>query len=269
MSQEKPNLGLDVETAEAGWISLYRAAGLGALIAVGFILLDIVLSFTGGDVPVGGMNAVDWYAHLQSSWFVGLRNLGLFNVINAILTIPLYLALYQTHRKGCPAYAALALILFLLGTAIYAANNRSLSMLTLSHQYAAATTEAQKSLLVSAGTVILAQAEDFTPGTFLGFFLSSCASLLMMAVMLRGKVFSKWIALAGLIGSGSLLFFTISATFVPAIFDLAMIFAMIGGLLMVAWNISMAVGMFRMGSSSNHRDRLDKPAHRIMPAEGM
>lgn len=251
MEREMINQDSGVEAAETNWHSLYRVAGVGALIAVGFVLLDIVLSFTGGDVAVGGLSATDWFAYFQSNWFLGLRNLGFFNVINLTLTIPLYLALYRLHRRAAPAYAALALILYLLGAAIYASNNRALSMLALSDQYAAAPSEAQKTLLVTAGTVILAQAEDFTPGTFLGFLLSSIASLAMMAVMLTGRIFNKWIALTGLIGTSFLLVFTISATFGPEINAFAMIFALVGGLLMLAWNSLIVMRLFRMRGAAS------------------
>jgi len=260
MLQENNHQNLDEETSETRWRGLYRVAGVGVLIAVAFMLLDIGLSFAGGDVEVGGISAVEWFAYIQNSWFLGLRNLGFFNVINTALTIPLYLALFWLHRKAAPAFAALALILFVFGAAVYTANNRALSMLELSDQYSAlpaalpASSQAdiQRGLLAAAGTVILAQAEDLTPGTFVGFFVINTASILMMVVILQGKVFRRWIALVGLAGSVFMQFFTIIATFIPTIFDLAMVFALLGGLLMMAWNISMAIGMFRMsGVPSN------------------
>jgi len=258
MSQEKYHQDLDVVIPDPGWRSLYRAAGAGAIIVVGFMLLDIGLSFAGEDVAIGGMTAVDWFAYFQTNWFLGLRNFGFFNVVNTTLTIPLFLALSWIHRKTAPAYAAMALILFLSGAVIYDANNRALSLLALSDQYAAlpaalpvaAETDAQRNLLAAAGTVILAQAEDFTPGTFLGFFFNNAATILMMLVILRGKIFRTWIALAGLVGSVCMLFFTISATFIHAIFALAMGVVILGGLLMIVWYLSTAVGMFRMAGSS-------------------
>jgi len=251
MLQENIPLIQSVETADDNWVHLYRAAGVGVLISVVFILIDIGLSFTGGDLPVGSSGAAAWFAHLQNNWFVGLRNLGIFNVINALFTLPLYLVLFQTHRKSTPASAALALSLWLVGVAVYIANNQALTMLSLSNQYAAAATGAEKSLLVTAGTVVLAQAEDFTPGTFLGLFLQNAGSIWMIAVMLQGKIFKPRLGLLGLVGMCSLLVFTISATFAPATFNLAMVFALFGGLLMLAWNIFMALNMFRLGRSQS------------------
>ncbi len=87
------------------------------------MLVDIGLSFGGGDVEVAGLSAEDWFALYHRSWFMGLRNLGFFSVISTTLSIPLYLALYRVHRKACPAFAALALVLFLYGAAIYNSYN--------------------------------------------------------------------------------------------------------------------------------------------------
>ena len=127
---------MDLDPTAAGWNSLYRVAAVCALLSVGFMLMDIGMSFTGGDVEVGGLGAVDWFAHFQDNWFLGLRNLGFFNVLNITLAIPLYLVLFHLHHKANPAYSALALILFVLGAAIYLSNNRALSMLVLNEQYA-------------------------------------------------------------------------------------------------------------------------------------
>jgi hypothetical protein len=255
-----------VEPSEPGWHSLYWAAGMGALMAVALLLLDIALSFAGGDAAAGSLSVVEWFALFQNNWFVGLRNLGLFNVINFMLTMPLYLALYQIHRKAAPAFAALAMMLFLFGAATYTANNRALSMLTLSSQYAAAASEAQQDVLVAAGTVLLAQAEDFTPGAFMGFFLSSAASIVMLSVMLASKIFPKWIALVGLTGSVFLLLFTVSVTFAPAVFETAMIFAMLGGLLMMAWNIAVALRMFRLGLGAAKQSAAEVEQGQFEPA---
>lgn len=241
MQQKTP-----IHSIEPVYSGLYRIAGAGLLIAVLFVMLDMAMSFTGGDVPTGTMTAVDWFDQFNQNAFLGLRNLGLFNVINITLTIPLYLALYLLHRRSAPVLAILALVLYLLGAAVYVSNNRALAMLSLSHQYAGAS-GAARDLIAAAGTAILAQAEDFTPGTFTGFFFSSVGSITMMAALLRGGVFGNGVSLVGLVGSGLLLIFTILVTFAPQTFDTAMLLAMIGGLLMLGWNVAMAVRMFRLG----------------------
>ncbi|MCG2821838.1 MAG: hypothetical protein L6371_08190, partial [Candidatus Atribacteria bacterium] len=100
---------------------------------------------------------------------------------------------------------------------------------------------------VAAGKAMLVQAEDLTAGTFMGFFFTEVASIVMGMVMLRSKIFSKLTAFAGILGFGFLLVFNILAAFVPTIFDVAMIFAMSGGLLSMAWFILIARRLFQLG----------------------
>jgi hypothetical protein len=138
------------------------------------------------------------------------------------------------------------LILSLVGTAIYLSNNAAFPMLALSTKYAAATTDAQRALLTAAGEAILARGEDFTPGALMGFLFSETASLVISFVMLRGGIFSRATAYAGLLGTFFLTIFTIWTTFIPGFFEVAMIFALIGGLLSLAWNILTARGLFQL-----------------------
>lgn len=235
-----------VQTPEDNSPGLYRLAGVGVLLSLGLVLLDIGLSFGGGDVPVGTLSAREWFAIYQHNWFVGLRNLGFFNVVSPLLTIPLYLALYRLHRRQAPVGAALALLVFVLGAAVYISNNRALAMLTLSREYAAAQTAAETDQLALVGTVMLAQAEDFTLGTLPGFVLLSAGSLGMLAVMLRGRVFGRRLALAGLAGSSGLLVFTVVVTLVPTVMGPSMLLALAGGLVMMGWDVAMAFAMFRL-----------------------
>ena len=246
-SVQAPNRAIDA-AADSGWGSLYRMGGLAALVAVLVSLLEIVISFAGGDAGAGGtLTAAGWFGLLQDNGFLGLRNLGLFNIIGMALAVPTYLALYGAHRRANRAQAALAAILLFMGAAIYIANNKALAMLALSGQYAAATTEAQRSLYAAAGQAMLAQAEDFAPGAFMGFLFPTLASILMGTVLLRGRVFGRWTAWAAILGPGFLLVFTICATLVPALFAAVMILALIGGLLSMAANILIALRLFQLG----------------------
>jgi hypothetical protein len=230
------------------WTSLYKLGGAAALLSVLVVLTDITLTFfPAGAEPPGTMTAIDWFQLFQDNWFFGLRNLGLLpNILNLSLSIPLFLALYYAHRHTNKAYAALALVLSLVGTAIYLSNNAAFPMLALSARYESATTDAQKALLSAAGEAILARGEDFTPGAFIGFFFSEIAMIVMALVMLRGGIFSKSTASAGLLGALFLTIFTIWTTFIPRFFEISMILALIGGLLSIAWNILTARKLFQL-----------------------
>lgn len=230
------------------WISLYKLGGIAALFSVLVVMTDIALTFfPAGAEPPGTMTAVDWFQLFQRNWFFGLRNLGLLpNILNLSLSIPIFLALYEAHRHTNKAYAMLAIVLSFLGTAIYLSNNAAFPMLTLSAKYSAATTDPQRTLFAAAGEAVLARGEDFTPGALIGFLLSEIAMVSISFVMLRGGVFSKATAYAGILGSLFLTIFTIWTTFIPRFFEISMLFALIGGLLSIAWNVLTARKLFRL-----------------------
>lgn len=252
MSQSSSNqVNSMAETRGSSWKSIYKIGGAAALLALIVALADIILTFlpTGADVP-GTLSAIDWFGLFQEKWFFGLRNLGLLpNIPTQFLLIPVFLALYTAHRRmdKVHAYAALAMVFAFVGTAIYLSNNAALPMLALSGKYAAAATEAEKTLLAAAGEAVLARGEDFAPGAFLGFLFGAVANIAISFVMLRGGVFGKIAAWAGIIGFFLMLVFTICATFIPATFNGAMILALLGGLSIVLWYVLIARRLFQLG----------------------
>jgi hypothetical protein len=241
---------MKIENQNTGWLSLYRMAGATALLAILVVLTDISLTFLpGGAEQPGTMTAVDWFALFRDNWFLGLRNLGLLpNILTLCLMIPVFLALYAVHRHIDQPYAALALILSLLGTAIYLSNNAAFPMWALSAKYAAAGTEAQRNLLAAAGEAILVRGEDFTPGSFTGFLFAEAATFVISFVMLRGGIFSRGTAYAGILGGGFLTVFTIWSTFIPVFFEAALIVAMIGGLASIVWYVLTARRLYQLGT---------------------
>jgi hypothetical protein len=223
--------GANVETTESKWESLYHLGGLAALSTVLVGLVEIGITFLpGGNTPY--TTVFDWFTLFQNNWFIGLRNLGLLNILFYALDIPIFFALYGAHRKTSQTLAALAMIVSFIGVAVFYATNRAFAMLDISNQYALATTEAH------------------TPGTFIAFFLSEVASLLISVVMLRDKLFSKANAYVGFLGFTCMLVFEVCASFVPALQGEAMILAMLGGILSLVWEILVALKLFHLGQTT-------------------
>lgn len=237
-----------IEAADSRWPGFYKVGGVAALLVVLVALLDVVLAMLSGEaVENSTVTVVEWYALFQNNPLSAFANLGLFNIIYQALAIPLYLALYHVHRRTYQAYAALALILFCIGTTVYFSTNTVFSLFGLSRQYAAAGTEVQRSVLIAAGQAALALGTDLTPGVFLGFFFIEAAGILMALVMLRGGFFSKLTAWAGILAMGTMLAFNTIAAFLPESFDLAMMLGMFGGLLSMAYYILLARRLFQLG----------------------
>jgi len=231
-------------TASA-WKALYIVGGLAALLTVADGLAEIAITF----VPGGGMSAapataVDWFSLYRSNPFLGMRNLGLLNIIFTILSIPVTYALYAAHRRTHQTFAGLSLLVALLGVAVFLAGNRAFPMLALSRQYAAAT-QAQRSVLAAAGEAMLAVGQSHTAGTFLAFFLSTAAGVAISIVMLRGKIFSKASAILGIVGFSLLLIYEFTSDFAPG-FPATSMFALSGGPLSLAWDLLVALGLFRL-----------------------
>jgi uncharacterized membrane protein len=119
-------------------------------------------------------------------------------------------------------------------------------MLELSDQYAHATTEAQRSMFAIAGQAMLSVGRSHSPGTFISFFLGEIAGVLMSVVMLRGRIFSKATALIGIIGFTLLSIFEVCTSFIPVFKEVAMIFAISGGLLNIMWLILLGRRLFQL-----------------------
>lgn len=235
----------NMELSESNRKTIYRIGGLAALLTVVVAFGEMVITFLpGGNSPVE--TVFDWFAQLQSNWFMGLRNLGLLNIVMFTFGIPMYFALFTAHRKEYKAIAALAMIFSFVSVAVFLATNRAFSMLELSGQYAQSTTEAQRSMFAAAGQAMLSVGRSHSPGTFISFFLGELAGILMSVVMLKGKIFSKTTALMGIIGFTLLSIFEVCTSFIPALQQIALIFAMVGGLLNIIWLILLGRRLFQL-----------------------
>ena len=238
----------NTKTIDSNLNSLCKLGGAAALLIVLTALIEILITFLPGGYTTSE-TVIDWFRLLQNNWFLGLRNLGLLNIIMTALGIPMYFALYAAHRKVNQDFAALAMILSYIGVAVFYATNRAFPMLDLSSHYAAATTQAQRTMIEAAGQVMLSVGQSHTPGTFLAFFLSEIAGILMSMMMLQGKVFSPATAYAGMAGFGLLLVFEILSSFMPSLHDAILVLAMGGGLASMVWYLLIARRLFQLGRS--------------------
>jgi hypothetical protein len=235
------------EATDLAWKGLYKVGGVAASVVVLLYLLDTAISFGGGDTRPGALAATEWFTLFATNGLLALRTLGFLNVVSVTVGSLLYVALFAAHRWTNAVYAGLALIVYLLGTAIYVSNNPAVPMAALSAEFGAATSENQRTLLAAAGEAILAGGEDFTPGGFIGLFLTEMGGLGMALIMLRAKVFSRAAASVGILGLGLLCIFTIWSTFIPVGYPVAMLLALVGGLSIIGWYILVAQRLFQLG----------------------
>lgn len=238
---------MDKKTVENDrWNRFFQLAAISALLIVVVGLTDTITSMISGETRENlSIDIVDWFIMLQTHRFAALGNLGFFNILTLSLGIPVYLALCRLHWTTDPGQAALALTLFVLGVGIYISSNTIFALMALSDQYATASAM-QRPVLEQAGQALLARGADLSAGTFMGFFFTQCAGLLMTFVVLRGGVFSKTLASLGLAGFTVMSIFFVMAAFVPAQFVTAMIISAPGGLLLIVYHILLARRLFQL-----------------------
>jgi len=159
-----------------------------------------------------------FFTLFQKSWLLGLLSMDLLYILNNMLLGLIYLALYLALKRHGESLMTIALMLGLLGIAAYFPSNTAFEMLSLSNQYAAAATETQRALFLSAGEAMLA---IYIGTAFNVYYVLNAAALLIFAVMmLRSDVFSKATGYAGLI-AGILMIIPSTAGTLGLIFALA------------------------------------------------
>jgi len=235
---------IDAETVESGWKGLCKVGGTTALIAVLVPLAEVAINYLPGLARASQqtVTVVDWFTLFQNHWFLGLRNLGLLNLVGAVLLAPMVFAIYSALRRDNEAYAALGTILFFVGIAVYLAGNRAFTMLSLSGQYASAATDAQRSLFIAAGQAMLAEGQSRA-----GILLIEFACLVISAVMLRSKVFSKATAYAGILGNVLLIVVEIILAFARRLPDAGIVIAGGGGLSIMTWYLLVGRRLLQLG----------------------
>lgn len=155
------------------WKTLYRFGAIAALVAALVFRRNIgteVSLFTG--VSAIPHSAAEWFSLLQTKPFVGMSFLAVFDLCNYFLEGLVFLALAAMFWQAGKSLVALGLASGLVGIGVNFATNISLSMFSLSQQFAAATSETQKTALLSAGQALLAINNPMTglPGT--GLYLT-------------------------------------------------------------------------------------------------
>ena len=229
-----------VETADSNWKSLYKISGGTALVFIAYSLVTMILLVAIGGQPA---SAQEGFAMLQENRLVGLLRLDVLTV----LVMPLYYlllgGLYTALRKTNAVYATIAAVLGFAGVTLFLATPSVFSWLTLSDKFAAATSEAQKTLLLAAGEAILASDMWHGTGALMGGILIQVATTLFSIVMLWSNVFGKATAYVGIVTHGLDLLHCLVGFFIPIG---GMILMAMAGPLYLVWFPLLARDFFRL-----------------------
>lgn len=244
----------NAEPSDTNWKSLIRIGGVSALIAGIFFRRNIAAEIALFSKYPSPITVADWFALLQNNRLLGLSYLNIFDIVNYVLVGLMFLALYAVLKRVNKSYMAIALTLGFLGIAAYFSSNTAFSMLSLSDQYAVATTEVQRNMLLASGQTMLAinRFSDLGshPGTggYLSLLFIAIAGLITSVVMLRSAVFNRATAYVGILASTFDLAYCITFAFVPMVDSelLAIIFIPAAGLFLVTWHIMVGWKLYHL-----------------------
>ena len=163
-------------------------------------------------------------------------------IIDQILFLLIILALYIKLRQNNQSFMLIALMFGLMGIITYLSSSVAFDMLSLSDKYAAATTEAEKTTLVTAGQTMII---TWTGTAYdIGYVLLGISFLITGLVMLRSTEFGKNASYVGII-TGIL-------SLVPAFFSLiGLLFAFMSLLPMEIFII--LIGLNLVGQDNQHQ----------------
>ena len=217
------------------WQTLHRFGGMAALAVLVLIPVQMVVFFL-WPLP---SSVIGWFTLFHDNALVGLLDMDLLLIVDYLLLIGVFSALWASLRRANESLMAIALILQLVATATYLASTVAFEMLTLSNQYATATTEVERSIFLAAGQAMLAtwQGTAFD----VSYILSALAILTVSAVMLRSHhLFSKTTGYAGL-SAGVL------ALVPPTAGTIGVVLSLVSLVPMVIWLVLIARRLLRSG----------------------
>lgn len=234
MSQLKQNQLTDAETADSRWHWLYKIAGAAALISLMIIPIQLIVFI----VSPPPSTAIGWFTLFQNNKLLGLLAFELLIIVSCALAIPMYLAFYAALRRVNESFMAIATVLGLVGIVAFFVARPAFEMLYLSDQYAAATTDAQRSLFLAAGEAMYAIFNG--TASHLGYVFAALAPLIISVVMLRSNIFSKATAYMGILANVIALGFYVPK--IGIIFGVISVFPFL-----MIWNILVARRFFQLG----------------------
>ena len=229
------NQATNAKITDAVWKGLYKIGGAATVTMLALIPIQIFIFVA---YPPPG-TAIEYFTLFQKNWFLGLLSLDLLYILNSVLLSIIYLALYLALKRISESLMAIALTLGLVGIAAYFPSNTAFEMLSLSNQYAAATTDAQRTIFLAAGQAMLA---IYTGTAFNVYYVMNAIALLIISVvMLRSNIFSRVTAYVGLLAGVLMIVPSTAGT-------IGLIFALVSLVPWALFSVLIARRLFQLGS---------------------
>ena len=175
---------------------LYKIAGLAAFIIVLIIPIQIVI-FSLFPPPENSIGFIELF---RNNWLLGLLSLDLLYYLNNALLAIFYLGLCVSMRKTDFTNMLVALVMGLIGIAIYYASSVGFEMLAISKQYYQTDSIEFQQQLISIGHGLILK---YKGTAFDIYYVFNAIALLLIAKTMFsskdfGKVAATWGVIAGI-----------------------------------------------------------------------
>jgi hypothetical protein len=173
---------------------LFKVAWILTLIMIILIPIDLLRFF----LSPPPSTVIGMFELFNDNTFLALLSLDLLYIINNLILVVIFLALFIILYSEKPTTSIFALTFGLLGNALYYPSNPAFEMLTLSKKYFEAQSGDQ-SLYLAAGEALMA---GFTGTSFnVYYILGGVACVLFSYAILKSHNFKKSIGVWGMIAS--------------------------------------------------------------------
>jgi hypothetical protein len=236
----------------ASLASLYRIGSLAALLQLTAVVVLFIVTAALGLKPE---TAEEYFRVYQENRLVGFLRDDFLSLLLITLYLGTFPAMYAALKRVNSIHAALASLFTFIGVAVAFAIHSGFSMMYLSEQYAAAGTALEQSQLLAAGQAVIASDMWHSSGAYAAGILLQGAGMMISAVMLQSRDFSKITAWAGLLGNGSDLLQHLLHPFAPSISSALM---MIMGPFYLVWFVMLGRDFLRLARNISKEVRIQE-----------
>ena len=230
---------------DPSWRGLYRAGGISAiLIGVLFIVAIVFIAITPQAPSSGGISTLQYIAANRSIYIIG-QILGIPSIFLGIVALlALFVALKHFNKNHAAIGSLVAIVAQLLPLAYLTFG----SLVYLSDQYAAATTEAQRTAFATAAEGFIAVNNAVSAAGVDPILTAGAIGILILSLVMLKGVFHKGVAYLGIV-AGALGIISALGIFIrplanPPPLGIGYIFY---GVLNTAWFVAVGYKLYKLG----------------------
>ncbi len=220
------------------WKAYYRFLGFMAIVLFAIIPFQAAVYF----IAPPPKTIVDFFKVYQRNWMLGLLDLDLSLTVDNLIFMLVYIGFYNLLKKYNKPLATVGLVAAIISIILYVVSREGLfSMMSLSGQYFAAASDAEKTAIATIGQAMLT---IFNGTCFdVSYVLGGVAIIIFSIIMIKGDVFTKATGWTGFI-MGVLMLVP------PTAGQPGFILSFLSLLPLMVWLIMIALRFFKLGKKS-------------------